>query len=368
MAVRYLILQWQRCLKSILKTLGILFVILLISVAVIFGTMKILGAKNASLINVGLVIPEDEVTSLYVTELIASMDSVKSICQFHYIDSEAEAVEMYHAGQITAAVVIPQGFYHDVQVGLNPPAIIYIDSDGDIFSRVFKDILTAGVSYLQEAEAAVYASIDVSNEYEETTKADLGNNIALEYVNVIMRRNRIFESSMVSSFDSVSMGEYYVVSLILVVLLFSGITFNRMYFVADRATEEQLSIRGLRQPVCWALKVLVMAPILYVIGLLIYSLCLWISIRYGLFEIGFEKQIVGYMWIIAITMAIYFELIYEIVGDGKKGILVLVILNLIGIAISGMVIPSSYMANWVHTIGQYSLENWWMRLCFKVLG
>lgn len=366
MAVRYLILQWQRCLKSILKTIGILFVILVVATLVVLGAMKALEASEVSLVDVGIVIPEDEVTSLYVTELIASMDSVKSICSFRYYDAETDAVSDYRSGKLKAAIIIPQGFYHDVQTGLNPPAIIYID-DSDIVSRIFKDILTVGVSYLQQAEAAVYASLDTSNIFEEETQLDLGNSIALKYVDVIMRRSRLFNSRLVLAFDGVSMIQYYMASLIIVVLLFSGVTFNRMYFAADRAAQEQLSIRGLGRWKSCLLKIIVMTPIIYIGGCLLYIICQWISVSKGITNNSFTWSALGHIWIIALTMAIYFELIYEITGDGKQGVFVLIIFNIIGIAMSGIIIPSVYMSGWVQQLGKYVPENWWMRILLNAI-
>ena len=124
MVKTYILLQWKRSFKLIVRAVVILMSVAMCILGVLFCVNKIFRANALSLIKVGVVVPEDEITTKYVTDFISSMDSVKSICSFEYL-SEEEAIEGFTKKTLEAAIVLPSGFYHDVQTGVNPPAIIY---------------------------------------------------------------------------------------------------------------------------------------------------------------------------------------------------------------------------------------------------
>ena len=364
----YLFLQWKRCAKALLKSLAIVGGSLLLVALILVSMIKILSSnENFALAQIGVVIPKDEALTEYVTSYIEGMESVKSICRFNYME-EKEALNEFEAGNLAAVVVIPDGFYHDVQVGLNPPARIYFPKDAGLISNIFKEVMISGVSYLQTAEAGVYSVLDAANTYgADISIGEIGNVIALQYVNEILARDKMFTSTVVSPLGELSVIGYYLASGIVIILMFSGISYSFLYSKNSKAVEDKLKVNGLNKVVCGILKTLSMFPFVYNTGMILYGISLCINKYFELDILEYRGSIWGLMAILAITLCIYFELIYDITGQGKAGILVLIIINVIGCSVCGLIIPQAYMADWVSCVGDVLPMKYWVMLMTKAL-
>lgn len=363
--VSYTLLQWKRSFKALLMVLGI-FAATALSVAGVFlGISALLKSGSFSIIKVGLVLPEEELLTEYVTDFISSMDSVKSVCSFERMD-EATAMEQYENGTLKAVIVLPSGFYHDVQVGINPPAVIYWPEDPGIAGNVFRELLLSGVSYLQTAESAVYSALSTANTYGSKVEiAGIGNNIALKFVDVIFQRDKMFSEEFVSAMGRMSFTAYYFRVGLILSLMFLGLFFNRMYTVSGKAIDDKLRINGVNSFMAGLSKIVVMWPIIWIWGMLIYLSGVLVSSYFGLDMAEFNPQIFGMMALIALTMAVYFQLIFGLTRDNRKGIFVLIMINIVGAVCSGLIVPSAYMADWTVSVGNVLPMKWWMVLLGK---
>lgn len=361
-ALSYLFLQWKRVLKTLFKSVCVLLIVAAAVSVLLFGIMSVLKVKELSLVKVGIVISDDETTTKYVTDIIGSMESVKSICSFEYLD-EDDALLKYNSGALQAVVVMPAGFYHDVQVGLNPPAVIYMPENAGLVSDIFKELLIAGVSYLQTAESGVYATLDVAREYGSNIEYNnIGNVIALKYLNEVFGRGSLFYDREVSVFSELSIVSYYMLSLYTLLLMFTGIIFYRMYIPNNKAVDNMLKIRGINFFVSGILKIIVMVPVIYILGVCMFEPLVWISSHFNVKEVKNTPELFGYLLIVSLTMSIYFQVIYSLTGDGKKGIFVLCVTNIISAVCSGLFIPAVYMAHWTQIIGKLLPAKYWMAL------
>lgn len=366
--VSYLYLQWKRTFQSLIKAIAILLLVAIVLGGLFYTVGQVLKAKDISLVRVGMVIPEDEATSKYVMDIIGSMDSVKSICSFEYV-SELKAIEGYNDGTYEAVVILPLGFYHDVQVGLNPPAKIYVPENAGLMSYLFRELLVAGVSYLQTAEAAVYATLDVSSEYgSKIERSQIGNVIALKYLDEVFGRNKVFSSEEISVFKNISMDMYYSLALLTILLMFSGIIFNKMYGGSNKSVDNMLKIRGINVFIGALLKIIVMIPYIFITGMVFILLQIKIAELIKITPVKVSLNTYGWVLLLAVTLAIYFQIIYGITDDAKKGIFVLIIINIIGAICSGLIIPSAYMAEWTNLIGNILPMKYWMKMLYMTFG
>lgn len=366
--VSYLYLQWKRTFQSLIKAIAILLLVAIVLGGLFYTVGQVLKAKDISLVRVGMVIPEDEATSKYVMDIIGSMDSVKSICSFEYV-SELKAIEGYNDGTYEAVVILPLGFYHDVQVGLNPPAKIYVPENAGLMSYLFRELLVAGVSYLQTAEAAVYATLDVSSEYgSKIERSQIGNVIALKYLDEVFGRNKVFSSEEISVFKNISMDMYYSLALLTILLMFSGIIFNKMYGGSNKSVDNMLKIRGINVFIGALLKIIVMIPYIFITGMVFILLQIKIAELIKITPVKVSLNTYGWVLLLAVTLAIYFQIIYGITDDAKKGIFVLIIINIIGAICSGLIIPSAYMAEWTNLIGNILPMKYWMNMLYMAFG
>ena len=186
--IAFFIVECKRTWKTLLKSIGSYCACLLLTAVLVAAFSEIMqNAQVFQKVNIGIAIPEGESISRLATQYISSMDSVRSVCDFYYLD-EQEAVEQLKQGTLQAVVVLPEGFYHDVQVGINPLAQIYFPKDVAQNTQVFEELVTAGVSFLQTAEAGVYAGLDTASYYGiELQGAGLGDTIAYLFVNQMLK-------------------------------------------------------------------------------------------------------------------------------------------------------------------------------------
>ena len=91
--------------------------------------------------------------------------------------------------------------------------------------------------------------------------------------------------------------------------------------------------------------------LIFVTGMIVYFAGLYAGSRFEdeLFE--YNSNVWLFMLLCAFLFAIYFEIVYDLAGRGKTGIFVLVIINVIGICISGLVIPPAYMSDITNKAG-----------------
>lgn len=324
----------------------VIVVSLILVSLLIAAMMKLLEKDNTlTLARIGVSIPEDEAVTSYVTSFIESMDSVKSICRFEYMDEE-NALKEFNEGKLQAAVVIPSGFYHDVQVGLNPPAVIYFPEDPGLVGRMFKEVLVSGVSYLQTAEAGVYAAIDTAYTYESAISiADIGQLLALDYVSEVLARDNMFEEAPVSALGEMTLFSYYFIAAVIIIMAFSGIAYSFMYERSSRTVDDKLRINGINRITGALARVIAMIPFIYITGMIVYFVGLYAGYRLEDDLVIYSNEVWLCMLLCSVLFAIYFEIIYDLAGRGKTGIFVLIIINVIGISISGLIIPPSYMSD-----------------------
>ena len=265
---------------------------------------------------------------------------------------EEQAIREFNEGKLQAAVVIPSGFYHDVQVGLNPPAVIYFPEDPGLVGSMFKEVLVSGVSYLQTAEAGVYAAIDTAYTYEAAISiADIGQLLALDYVSQVLARDNVFEETSVSALGEMTLLSYYFVAAVIIIMAFSGIAYSFMYERSSRTVDDKLRINGINRFTGGIARVIAMTPYIFVTGMIVYFAGLYAGSRFEDELVEYNSNVWLFMLLCAFLFAIYFEIVYDLAGRGKTGIFVLVIINVIGICISGLVIPPAYMSDITNKAG-----------------
>ena len=358
--IAFFVVECKRTWKTLLKSIGSFCACLLLSavlVAVFSAIMQ--NAQVFQKVNIGIAIPEGESISRLATQYISSMDSVRSVCDFYYLD-EQEAVEQLKQGTLQAVVVLPEGFYHDVQVGINPPAQIYFPKDAAQNTQVFEELVTAGVSFLQTAEAGVYAALDTASYYGiELQGAGLGDTIAYLFANQMLKRDSVYSAKMLSPLGNLSVVEYYYAAGFVILLMMCGIQFGFLYGKRKRTVEDQLKIRGvgsIRQSV---VKVLVMTMFLYVTGLLYYFAGIGIAGWTKTYFVFYQGTTWYALLLLCLGIAIYFHVLYELSGSSSQAAVFVFAVNVITIIGAGVLIPEAYLGKEIAGISHFLPMKYW---------
>lgn len=358
--IAFFIVECKRTWKTLLKSIGSFCACLLLTAVLVAAFSAIMqNAQVFQKVNIGIAIPEGESISRLATQYISSMDSVRSVCDFYYLD-EQEAVEQLKQGTLQAVVLLPEGFYHDVQVGINPPAQIYFPKDAAQNTQVFEELVTAGVSFLQTAEAGVYAALDTASYYGiELQGAGLGDTIAYLFVNQMLKRDSVYSARMLSSMGNLSVEEYYYAAGLVILLMMCGIQLGFLYGKRNRSVEDKLKICGvgsIRQSV---VKILVMTEFLYVTGLLYYFAGIGIAGWIKTYFVFYQGTTWYALLLLCLGIAIYFQVLYELSGSSSQAAVFVFAVNVITIIGAGVLIPEAYLGKEIAGISHFLPMKYW---------
>lgn len=358
--IAFFIVECKRTWKTLLKSIGSFCACLLLTAVLVAAFSAIMqNAQVFQKVNIGIAIPEGESISRLATQYISSMDSVRSVCDFYYLD-EQEAVEQLKQGTLQAVVVLPEGFYHDVQVGINPPAQIYFPKDAVQNTQVFEELVTAGVSFLQTAEAGVYAALDTASYYGvELQGAGLGDTIAYLFAHQMLKRDSVYSARMLSSMGNLSVAEYYYAAGLVILLMMCGIQFGFLYGKRNRSVEDKLKIRGvgsIRQSV---VKILVMTEFLYVTGLLYYFAGIGVAGWTKTYFVFYQGTTWYALLLLCLGIAIYFHVLYELSGSSSQAAVFVFAVNVITISGAGVLIPEAYLGKEIAGISRFLPMKYW---------
>lgn len=358
--IAFFIVECKRTWKTLLKSIGSFCACLLLTAVLVAAFSEIMqNAQVFQKVNIGIAIPEGESISRLATQYISSMDSVRSVCDFYYLD-EQESVEQLKQGTLQAVVVLPEGFYHDVQVGINPPAQIYFPKDAAQNTQVFEELVTAGVSFLQTAEAGVYAALDTASYYGvELQGAGLGDTIAYLFAHQMLKRDSVYSAKMLSTMGNLSVAEYYYAAGLVILLMMCGIQFGFLYGKRNRSVEDKLKIRGvgsLRQSV---VKILVMTEFLYVTGLLYYFAGIGVAGWTKTYFVFYQGTTWYALLLLCLGIAIYFQVLYELSGSSSQAAVFVFAVNVITIIGAGVLIPEAYLGKEIAGISRFLPMKYW---------
>ncbi len=358
----YFILEYKKSIKVLGKSMiSIMLMLILLVTSVAAVSYITLQSQVFQKINVAIVIPEEEKELRAITQFASAMDSVQSICEFQYIESEKAWREM-QSGGIQAIIEFPTNFYEDVYVGNNTPANIYFPRQSPLNVIVFRELLTTAVSYLQTSEAGVYASLSIAaNHQTQMASEEIGDYVASLYYKEIIRRGAIFENDVLSPIGTVDYNQYYFSALVLLVLLMSGLNCGGLYKKNNRAVDQKLKIYGLGRWKISFVKILVMTITMWMVGIVLYIAgCGMTSIlKYDFMHLD-GGAIFG-LFLLCASIASYFHAIYAVADNSLQGSVLLLIVNIIMIVCSGLLIPTAYFPDVVKHIGDFLPLNLWNR-------
>ena len=203
--MRYLLLTGKRLLRQLPYFLaGLAVMVLLVGMAAFSASKVLYGETSLKKIEVGVVLPEDDALSEKITKMIASLDSVESLCDFSYLEHD-EAFQKMKSGELQAVFEVPSGMARGILDGTNQPATIWFPDESGLEGAVFRELAESGSSMLGTSQAAIYAANECLNiqgvpEQISVSEQDL-NRIFLKYA---MNREALFRKKTVSAAGNVS--------------------------------------------------------------------------------------------------------------------------------------------------------------------
>ncbi len=227
----------------------IMFMTLLLLAGIgLFTIIFLRGNANddaAKKFQVGIV---GDTTDKYLTMGITAaqnLDSSRFMLDFLFVEEE-EAIELLRKGELSAYLIIPDGFMDSVMVGENK-RIQFVTSEGtvDITTILLNEIAQIISKMITESQAAGSALFHVmlDNDLQDQYHA-YGEQLDITIAMLILSRTDIYEIETVRGKDQISIASYYVCGILLFFLLIWGMNASSVLAEKNQAMQILLKSRG----------------------------------------------------------------------------------------------------------------------------
>ena len=344
----YLRLEIKRAIKVLPRFVAGAIVLVAILGTIAFSASKLLYQDRImSRITIGVVLPEDDAIAQKAVDMLTSLDSVKSLCDFVYMKEE-EGRRQLKEGILNALMVVPEGFIRDVITGVNTPIVIILPDHPGIEEMVFKELTDSGARTLSIAQAGIYAADGLCIAYGipdsiPEVEAVL-NRIYLTYA---LPRADYFRDTAVSATKDVTVAQYYGISAVILCLLFCGIPLASFCSPDKKVLRQKLATARITE------SLQVLAKILSVSVLLLILLGAGIAVLVSRELIVFAAGSFGVVLLTVFVTASVIVAIYSISGSPTAGVIGLFWLTIGMLFLSGGLVPSAFLPSAIRTIGSF---------------
>lgn len=318
-------------------------------------------------VEVGVVLEDDSQLMEMATSYISSMESVESICNFHYVDYE-QGERMLTEGELQVVIVLPASLYEELDTLQYTKATILLPEGEQLGTRMFGQLLSSGVGLLQVAEAGVKASYDMTKGVSmKFSRSELGYFLATKYAFQALDRMDTFDDIIISPIGAMSGVQFYVLALFLCVCLICGLNFSYLYENKQKALQNKLSIEGVGKVQQAFVKIALMALHVFGLELFMYFFLCMVSKYTVWYLIEFQVVSMLLMMVLALAISIHFHMIYALARDEKQGALLLLISSILMVICTGIIIPQAYLPEVAQWIGNISPLFGWGLLAQQAL-
>lgn len=241
----YLRLELKRACKKLPHIFaGAIVLLLLAGTIALLASRMLYGEQKTGRITVGVVLPEGDALAKKAVAMVSSLESVKSICDFEYMDVE-ECLRKLEAGQLYAVMEVPEGFVQDIINGTNTPVKILLPKGAGLESRIFKELTDAGAATLGASQAGIYGGDELLVLYGMADSIyELEADLNRIYMRYSLPRMDYFKNIRVSATGDVDTLHFYGISISVLFLLLSAIPVSAYLASGTAVMKQKLAIIG----------------------------------------------------------------------------------------------------------------------------
>lgn len=314
----YLELELKRAWKRLPHMYAGAIVLFVLLGAVAFLSGKLLyGDTVSGRITVGVALPAEDVVAEKALDMISSLDSVKSICDFEYLNQE-DGQRKLRSGNLYALLVIPEGFVQDIITGVNTPIQVILPANKNVESLVFRELTEAGAKILAASQAGIYAGNELCRRYGlESSVAALEGDLNHIYLGYSLSREDYFLNRKVSATGDVTTLQFYGISAYVLFLLLCGIPASSYLLPWQKSFARRLSLYGVGGGMIILSRILGMGTLFMAVSLPPGML----AVTKGL--IPGSVLTVGVIMLVCVAAAAMVVLVYQAAGALLGGVMLL---------------------------------------------
>lgn len=391
-------ISWKQYLKVQLKRAGkalpgicLLTVFLTVGLLVLMKAMFLIEESKSEnrIVNVGIVGDIDDTYLGIGIEVIKNMDGIRNLADIQTM-TEEEAMQAFVSGDISAYLLVPEGFIDSVVYGENKQ-LTYVTNDAaqDIGGLLINELVGSISQMITMTQTSVQSMQSYMLEHDMRDglwEATEGINIA--YIEVVLNRMDMFELEELGISNSISFTGHLFTGILVLLMLLWGINSVSLLVRSENSLLKILHTRGLnsRKQVLsevGAYLVLQCASLLCVfICVIIIKAAFGLSIReWDVLEAGEKLLFVVKLVPVVMLTATMQALLYELVTNVVTGVLLQFVVAVSMAYVSGCIYPLSFFPEALQVLGAYSpigvalrylqknltYRNGWGEFCIMIL-
>lgn len=334
----YLELELKRACKRLPHIYaGAIALFFLMGAIALLSSRTLYGDTVIGRIAVGVVLPKDDVLAEKVIGMVSSLGSVKSLCDFEYVDSE-DGQKRLQNGELYAMMEIPEAFVQDIMNGTNTPVRILLPSDAGLEGQVFRELTDAGARTLGASQAGIYAGGDLCRLYGlDSSTGQLEADLNRIYLGYSLPRTDYFRHRTEQATGDVSPMQFYGISACVLFLLLCSIPVSGYLLPWRPAFSRKLAADGIGRTVRVGSRILGLALLILAVMLPVAVL----AVCQGWLHSGLLSVIT--LFLVCMATAALVALCYRAAGTLMGGILLLFLAGVGQHFLSGGFLPLVFL-------------------------
>lgn len=296
---------------------------------------------------VGVVMPEDDLLARQMVTMVSSLDSVKSICDFQYIE-RPEGLKKLQAGELYAVMDMPEGLLQGIMDGSNPSVRILFPSDAGPESRIFRELTEAGARTLSAAQAGIYGGNELCRRLgREGEIPEMERELNEIFLSYSLPREHYFRHMLVKATGDVETKIFYAISVFVLFLLLLAIPASDYLLPFSPVMKKKLKLAGIGGMSRAAGRIAGLGSLFFAVSLLMGVVacgvkeCFFAAAGYG----ELSSLITGWpmLLLVCLAAASFVSVLYQIAGSLLGGTMLLVLAATAQHFLAGGFLPAVFL-------------------------
>lgn len=273
-----------------------------------------------------------------------------------------EARRLLEEGKVTAVVTIPAGFMSGVIDGSNDPFRVLLDGRSPLRADLMRLFAGSYTDMLRSGQMGVYTALDGVTVWNPEGHKEMLRLSNLRYIGAVLSRGELLEMKPVTATGPVSVGLYYGVAAFVFLLLLGSVLFLDVWAAASaRPILLGLASKG-RNPLQTGLLFSLSASIPFgvaclLLGSVAFLLCQMAGIAFPL-----SGWLLLCLPLLILTAGSFLFASSRLFGTSAAGGTAVFLLSLLGLFLSGGILPQSYLSPLLQRLGSLTPHYWLCRL------
>lgn len=165
-------------------------------------------------ITLAITAPEGDSVPEQLEQVLSGMQDIRQYCQVRAMD-HPEAVEALKSGEVTAVLMLPEGFVQGILNGTNPDVELIVNADRPLEALLTFWVGQSASDILAAFQGGIYAVLELYGENPPpgVSYGDVVARINLRYISWMMNRQGIYRVEEIALAEHLPVGLHYSLSL-----------------------------------------------------------------------------------------------------------------------------------------------------------